>query len=44
MDILSELALKYGTDKYNHGFSQIYNNLLCNKKLMNYFIVIFKYL
>ena len=36
MDILSELALKYGTDKYNHGFTQIYNNLLCNYKHDNF--------
>jgi len=28
MDILSELALKYGTDKLSHGFTKVYNDLL----------------
>ena len=28
MDILSQLAIKYNTDKFTHGFTKVYDNLL----------------
>ena len=27
MDILSQLAIKYDTDKFSHGFTKVYDNL-----------------
>jgi|688.fasta_scaffold24714_6 hypothetical protein len=28
MDVLSQLAIKYNTDKFSHGFTKLYDNLL----------------